>query len=192
MNPSSLREIELTPDLLEYARSSAIKEARKRCPKHVVPEDVAQEAVLKLLSNPPKFDATKNASEKTLIYTIVFRVVLKYAVREATFCKRYPQEAEPTLPASGESEPPASQLHQPNNRRAELRKRAATTEDILDYIDNEEGKSLCRLVIECGGNVSEAARRVGLQEGTVRYRFKLLRSKLLAAGFDPFPPEDKS
>ncbi len=192
MNPSSPRELELTPDLIEFARATAIKEARKRCPGFVDPDDVAQEAVLMLMRNPPKFDATKNASEKTLIYTIVLRVVLKYAVREATFAKRYPQEAEPTPPAAGESEPPLSQLHQPKNRRAELRKRAATTEDILDYIDNEESKSLCRLVIECGGNVSEAARRLGLQEGTVRYRFKLLRSKLLAAGFDPFPPEEKS
>jgi len=27
-------------------------------------------------------------------------------------------------------------------------------DDILMYIDNEESRSLCRLVIECGGNVS--------------------------------------
>lgn len=37
-------------------------------------------------------------------------------------------------------------------------------DDILMYVDNEESRSLCRLVIECDGNIS-ARGRLGLSEG---------------------------
>jgi DNA-binding Lrp family transcriptional regulator len=37
--------------------------------------------------------------------------------------------------------------------------------------------------MECDGNVSEAARRLGMKESTIRYRLKLLIPKLLAKGF---------
>jgi len=65
MNPTSKRELELTGDLLEYVKA-AYKVAKKRCPKHVSPKDVAQETLLHLIARPPKYDPTNGASEKTL------------------------------------------------------------------------------------------------------------------------------
>lgn len=77
--------------------------------------------------------------------------------------------------------------HQISEKRtAELTRSRWNLDDILKYIDNEDSRDLCRLVIECNGNLSEAARRLNLSEGTVRYRLKLLGPKLIAAGFDPF------
>ena len=70
-------------------------------------------------------------------------------------------------------------------RTVALTKSRWPLDDILQYIDNEDSRALCRLVIECDGNISEAARRLKLSEGTVRYRLKLLEPKLRAAGFDP-------
>lgn len=49
MNDSKPHEIELTEDLLDYARRSAIKEAKKHCPDFVDCEDVRQDAVLHLM-----------------------------------------------------------------------------------------------------------------------------------------------
>ena len=60
------------------------------------------------------------------------------------------------------------------------------TEDVLDFIVDDSSRDLCRVVLECDGNVSAAARRLGVAEGTTRYRLKLLVPKLLAAGFEPF------
>ena len=51
------------------------------------------------------------------------------------------------------------------------------------YIDNEDSRALCRTIMECDGNVSEAARRLGMKESTIRYRLNLLIPKLLAKGF---------
>lgn len=71
------------------------------------------------------------------------------------------------------------------NRRVALFDKSSATDDVLQFVDNRETQALCRLVIECGGNVSEAARRLGVSEGTVRYRLRLLAPKLRAAGFHP-------
>lgn len=59
-------------------------------------------------------------------------------------------------------------------------------EDLFQFIDNEDSRALCKLYIKCKGNVSETARRLGVTEGAVRYRLKMLAPKLRAAGFDPF------
>jgi|GEM_PF-7096492 len=47
-----------------------------------------------------------------------------------------------------------------------------------------------RTLIECDNNVSEGARRLGVVEGTIRYRLKMLAPKLIAAGFNPFNKEE--
>jgi len=177
---SSPQELELTPELLAYARAVALKEARKHCPEHASYDDVVQEALLQLIRMPPKFDPSRGASEKTLIYTIVQRAVLKFAEREAKHAHRFRQFAEPV-----EDEEPEEHLVT-ENRPAQLTRSRWSMDDILQYIDNDESRALCRLVIECKGNLSDAARRLGLSEGTVRYRLKILGPKLLAAGFDPF------
>ena len=67
MNDTSRRALILDGDLLEYAKSTALKEARKRCPRHLSPQDVAQETLLRLFAKPPQYDPTKGASEKTFL-----------------------------------------------------------------------------------------------------------------------------
>lgn len=58
MDPLS-QELELTEDLLEYARAVARQEAPKYCGRRVSYEDVVQEAILHLISRPPKFDPSR-------------------------------------------------------------------------------------------------------------------------------------
>jgi RNA polymerase sigma factor (sigma-70 family) len=194
MEPSP-QELKLTPDLLEYARAVALKEAPKYCKcrlarptgsKSKLDEqpwaDVVQQAILELLRRPPKYDPTRGASPKTLIYTIVQRAVMKAAERESRQADRFRQF--PQSVECDDEEPAEQQISE--KRTVELTRSRWNLDDILKYIDNEESRDLCRLVIECGGNISEAARRLNLSEGTVRYRLRLLEPKLIAAGFDPF------
>jgi RNA polymerase sigma factor (sigma-70 family) len=186
MNDSSPQELELTPDLLAFAKAVALQEAQKHCPKYVDFDDVVQEALLHLMSKPPKVDPAKGTA-KTLIHTIVQRAVLKYVKREERHADRFMQAPEPVT--TDEQDEQTDLFDQDKDRRVELQKKRWTTDDVLEFIDNEESRELCRLVIECQGNLSEAARRLGLAEGTVRYRLKLLAPKLLAVGFDPFRKE---
>ncbi|MCC6662052.1 MAG: sigma-70 family RNA polymerase sigma factor [Phycisphaerales bacterium] len=188
MPDPSPTELELTPDLLDYARRVALKEAPKHCDPRVSFDDAAHEAVLHLMSSPPKYDPSRGASPKTLIYTIVHRAVIKFAAREAIKVGRFralPQSTdaddnvEAGVYADDRRPGPAS------NRSVELTKSRWTMDDVLQFIDNENSRALCRLVIECDGNVSEAARRLKLTEGAVRDRLRLLAPKLRAAGFDP-------
>lgn len=211
MNGPSPHELELTQDLLDYAKAIALIEAQKRCPKYVDFGDVVQHALLHLMSKPPKYDPARGASPKTLIYTIVQRAVHKYVARECKRGKRFRQFPEPA-PAPGkvddraepeavsevvrermielteakarDDERPSSEA--PGTRLADLTTTGWTKDDVLQYIDNEDSRALCRLVIECGGNLSEVARQLHVTEGTVRYRLRLLAPKLRAAGFDPF------
>jgi len=185
MDPSP-KKLELTPDLLEYAKAVALKEAPKHCGSHVSYDDVVQDVQLRLLRRPPKFDPSRGASPQTLIYTIVKRAVMKFATRETKQAGRFRQFPEPARASrDGEEGEPAH--HGISERRTtELTRSRWSLDDILKYVDNEDSRALCRLVIECNGNVSEAARRLNLSEGTVRYRLKLLAPKLIAAGFDPF------
>lgn len=182
----SPQELKLTPDLLEYAKAVALKEAPNHCGRRVDYEDVVQEAILHLLSKPPKFDPSRGANEKTLIYTIVKRAVIRFAEREAKQASRFKLFPKKDVASTdGDAAEPAH--HQIGEKRTtELTRSRWNLDDILKYIDNEESRDLCRLVIECNGNLSEAARRLKLTEGTVRYRLKLLGPKLIAAGFDPF------
>jgi RNA polymerase sigma factor (sigma-70 family) len=189
MNDSSPQALELPPDLLAYARAVALKEAKRCCPKHVDFGDAAQEALLHLMSKPPKVDPAKGTA-KTLIHTIVQRAVLKYVERQGRQGKRFMQAPEPVKTDQPDDTPDL--LDQDKDRRVELMTKHWTTDDVLEFIDNEECRALCRLFIDCQGNMSEVARRLGVSEGTVRYRMKLLAPKLLAAGFDPFTNEGSS
>jgi len=141
MNPTSKRELELTGDLLEYAQATALQLAKKRCPKHVSLNDVAQEALLHLIARPPKYDPTKGASEKTLLYTALSCFVSKCLERERRQVDRF--EA-------------ASQ--EPEDHRNEEPRATLTLDHILRFIDCPESRALCRCYVECGGNKSMVAR----------------------------------
>ena len=184
MNPSSPRELELTPDLLDYAKRVAIKEAQERCPQHVQYEDVAQDVLLYLVMKPPKFDPSKGASEKTLVYTVVQRAVIKFVARACRHAERFGQVGDETDENSSPEEK-AAVWDSPD-----VRSSALTVEDMFRFIDSEESRALCQLVLDCNGNVTEAARRLGIPANTVRYRLKLLAPKFRAAGFDPFRKEE--
>ena len=216
MSQSSSSELELTPDLIDYAKAIAIREAEKRAPKYVKYDDVVQEVLLHLISKPPKYDPAKGASEKTLIHTIVQRTVLKYVARQCRHANQYKQvvETTPTTdeevdgklnPRSGtpsarermvslmdaETADDASPRGEAVERLPrELTSKGTTTDDVLEFIDSEESRLMCRLYIECKGNVSEVARRLGFAEGTIRRRLKRLAPKLIRAGFQPLKPEE--
>lgn len=188
MPDASPTELELTPDLLDYARRVALQVAAKHCGPRVILDDAAQVALLHLMASPPKYDPARGASPKTLVYTIVQRAVIKFAAREAIKVGRFkalPQSTdaddnvEAGVYADDRRPGPAS------NRSVDLTKSRWTMDDMLEFIDNESSRALCRLVIECDGNVSEVGRRLRLTEGAVRNRLRMLAPKLRAAGFDP-------
>ncbi len=182
-------ELELTPDLIKSAKKFAYKLAKKRCPKHIDHDDAVQEALLKLVSNPPRYDSSRGAKETTLIYTVIDRAMIDYIKREnRKHADRFVQldELETRVSDGGDDDDgnkPRTYIR--IRRPGDLRGSGWTTDDILKFIDSEESRALCRLVIECGGNVSEAARRLKVREGTIRYRLRLLGPKMLAAGFNP-------
>ncbi|MCL2645596.1 MAG: sigma-70 family RNA polymerase sigma factor [Phycisphaerales bacterium] len=170
----------LSPELLEYARAVALQAAQKYCPEHVDYDDVVQETIVRLLRKPPKYDPTQGASEKTFIYKVVQRAVMKVTEQEAKQARRFQQFPEPM-----DGKEPVEHLVT-KNRSKELTRSRWSLDDILEYISDEESKVLCRLVIECKGNLSETARRLGMSEGSVRRELRLLAPGLLRAGFDPF------
>jgi hypothetical protein len=192
MNDSTPKEIGLTSELLEYVCGVALKEARKRSPKFVDQDDVAQGAVLHLMSCPPKFNPAKGASQRTLIYIAVQRFVLKYIARQCRHADRFRQVE--TTSADGETADPGAESNSIRPRttdvtaaeiadvtepgqsavervRRELRCWHSMTDNVLDFIVDESSRDLCRLVVECDGNVSAAARQLGVAEGTIRRAF---------------------
>jgi RNA polymerase sigma factor (sigma-70 family) len=194
MTDSSPQELELTPELLEYAKMSARKEAHRYCRlwgvdgeiKRSVFHDAVQDALLHLVSKPPRFDPARGASPKTLIYTIVQRAVAKSMVRALKHARRFPLTDEPEADLDEDGEDDIRRRGDAGRPENKLTRTEWTADDILEFIDNEESRALCRLFIEYNGNRSAVARRLGLTEGAVRHRLKLLGPKLLAAGFNPF------
>lgn len=67
----------------------------------------------------------------------------------------------------------------------DLTMQGLTTDDVLAFLSDERSRELCRVIIKCAGNVSEAARRLGIPKSTIRSRWRLLAPKLVASGFDP-------
>lgn len=191
MDPSP-QEVELTPEMIEYARAVALKEAPWHCGPGVSFEDVAHEAVLQLMRRPPKYDPSRGADVKTLIYTIVFRAVIKYATREGMVVRRL----KPFIGTSDDAPdaPPGPTVDQVRTHHRLTGKwptrheaSQALVEEMLRFIDNAESRAMCRYFIDYKGNKSKVAKRMKLTEGAVRHRLKMLGPKLRAAGFDPFP-----
>lgn len=186
MPDPSPTELNLTPDLLDYARRVAFKEARKRCRPGVDHDDAAQQALLHLIAKPPTWDPARGATPKSLVYTVIQRAVMKFAVRERKTVRKF----EPLRPAPDAGHkatdgvyPDPSGTEIARNRTVGLSQSFWTKEDVLDFIDNETSRETCRVIMESGGNISEAARRLGRTEGAIRSRLNVLLPKLLATGF---------
>ncbi|MCW5776432.1 MAG: sigma-70 family RNA polymerase sigma factor [Phycisphaeraceae bacterium] len=190
MPDPSPTELELTPDLLDYARRVGFEVAKEHCKPGVCHDDVVQEALLHLIAKPPVWDPARGASPKTLIYLIVQTAVLKHAEREERALRKFKtlRVAADTGQSASEGvyeDPTGREIAR--NRTVGLSQSSWAMEDVLEYIDNEDSRTLCRTIMECEGNVSEAARRLKMKESTIRYRLKLLIPKLLAKGFKVVP-----
>jgi RNA polymerase sigma factor (sigma-70 family) len=186
MPDPSPTELELTPDLLDYARRVAFKEAQKRCRPGVDHDDAAQQALLHLIAKPPVWDPERGATPKSLVYTVIQRAVMKFAARERKTVRKFEplrQASDARQNATDGVYPDPSGTEIARNRTVSLSQSFWTKEDVLDFIDNENSRETCRVIMESGGNVSEAARRLGRTEGAIRSRLNVLLPKLLATGF---------
>jgi len=195
MPGSSPAELKLTPELIEFVEQVVLKEAPKHCGPRVSYDDAEQEALLQLLHSQIRFDPSRGASEKTLIYTIVKRAVMRFATREANKLRRLrplPKSVGASDRAEGVYADATSSDPRPDKSEShavELERSRWTMDSILMSFGDEASRTFCRTFIECDGNVSEMARRLGLPESTVRYRrgvlWPKLQRELLAAGFEP-------
>lgn len=162
--------LQLSDELLAIARKTTLNAARKRCPKSVDPEDVWQSVCLDLIRMPPKYDPSRKASKVTLLKLICSRAVSKYAAKVKRDASRFKQVQVPERESLSDIQPSESI-------------------DMFQYIESDETLRLCQLMMDCDCNTSEVARRMGISEGSVRSRLKLLGPRLKAAGFKPFKKE---
>ena len=192
MSDPSPKGLELTPDLIEYAKAVAIQTAKHRCGARILFDDAVGQAMLHLLGELPKYDPSKPASPKTWINMVVTRAVMKYADREQKKLDRIRSFGGQADERSGPTEQQETALRRLHGRwPADHDAGAARVEEAIDLIDNEDSKWMCRLLIEHNGNRSAVAREMKIDEGTVRYRIeRILRPKLLSIGFDLFGERD--
>ena len=192
MSDPSPKGLELTPDLIEYAKAVAIQTAKHRCGARIVYDDAVGQAMLHLLGALPKYDPSKPAAPKTWINTVVSRAVMKYADREQKKLDRMRSFGGPAEDGEGPTAQQETALRRLHGRwPADHDAGASRVEEALDLIDNEDSKRMCRLLIEHNGNRSAVAREMKIDEKTVRYRIeKILQPKLLSIGFDLFGERD--
>lgn len=192
MSDPSPKGLELTPDLIEYAKAAALEAAKRCCGPRIVFDDAVGQAMLHLLGELPKYDPSKGAAPKTWIHLVVTRAVMKYAEREQKKLDRMCSFGGPAEEQSGPTEQQETALGRWHGRwPADHEAAAARVEEALELIDNADSKRMCRLLIEHDGNRSAVAREMKIDEGTVRYRIdRILRPRLLAMGFDLFGEGD--
>lgn len=171
---SQRRPLVLTDELIEVGKKATYFEVRRQCPKLVDPDEAWQEICLKLVSQPPVYDSSRGASEATFLKLIVSRAVSKFAEKARRHQKRF------QLMELDDREAPAEE---PLDEKIDL---------LMRYIDSEETRRFVELLMECNLNKSEVGRRLNWPESKVRYRFDLLKPRLLAAGFEPKLLEEKS
>lgn len=186
MSDPSPKGLDLTPDLIEYAKAVAIQAAKHCCGPRIVYDDAVGQAMLHLLGALPKYDPSKRAAPKTWINTVVTRSVMKYADREQKKLDRMRSFGAPTDDQTGPTEHQETTLARWHGRwPADHEAAAARVEEAIDLIDDEDARRMCRLLIEHNGNRSAVAREMSIDEGVVRYRIKrVLRPRLEAMGFD--------
>jgi DNA-directed RNA polymerase specialized sigma24 family protein len=170
---SQRRPLVLTDELIEVGKKATYFEVRRQCPKLVDPDEAWQDICLKLVSQPQIYDASRGASEATFLKLIVSRAVSKFAEKARRHNKRF-------------------QLMELDDREAPPEELLEEKIDLMRYIDSEETRRFVELLMECNLNKSEVGRRLNWSESKVRYRFDLLKPRLLAAGFDPKKLKEKS
>lgn len=186
MSDPSPKGLNLTPDLIEYAKAVAIQAAKHCCGPRIVYDDAVGQAMLHLLGALPKYDPSKRAAPKTWINTVVTRAVMKYAEREQKKLDRLCSFGGPTKEQAGPTERQETALGRWHGRwPADHEAAAARVEEAIDLIDDEDARRMCRLLIQHNGNRSAIAREMSIDESVVRYRIKrVLRPRLEAMGFD--------
>jgi len=162
---SQRKPLVLTEELIEVGRMATYFEVQRQCQKLVDPDDAWQEICLKLVSQPQIYDPSRGASEATFLKLIVSRAVSKYAEKARRHKMRF-------------------RLMEIEDREAPAEELPKEPIDWLQYIDCEETRRFCELLIACNLNKSEVARRLGWNESKVRYRLDLLAPRLKAAGVD--------
>jgi RNA polymerase sigma factor (sigma-70 family) len=171
MTNESKQVVELTPEVIDYVRTVAHKVARRCLPSFVGYNDAIQHALMHFMHYPPKYDPSRGASLKHFIYLIVQRVVLEYAKKDKERRDTNKELPEPEL------------VLERDISRREAAKRVVG--EMMTCIKDKDIRNLCQAVLECDGNMSKAARRLGQSEGNVRYLLKTLGPKLRLQGFDP-------
>jgi DNA-directed RNA polymerase specialized sigma24 family protein len=162
---SQRKPLVLTEELIEVGRKATYFEVRRQCPNLVDPDDAWQEICLKLVSQPQMYDSSRGASEATFLKLIVSRAVSKHAEKARRQKRRF-------------------RLMEIEDREAPYEEPPKKPINVMQYIDCEETRRLCELLIECNFNKSEVARQLGWSESKVRSRINLLAPRLKAAGVD--------
>ncbi len=187
METTPLKPLELTPELLNSAKKMAMSIAKKYCPKNVDFDEVAQQAWLHLYQRPPLFDPSRGAKPTTLLYLVIKRAVFKYLKREKRISDQHVslQDRAESDVDRGARQPDSPERSTKENRGSS----GYTGENLFDFVTCPETQNMLRILMECDCNVSKAARRLGIVEGTIRSRIKRLKRRLLQAGFKPFAKE---
>lgn len=194
MSDSSPEGLELTPDLIEYAKGLAAVMVTHQWDSRVATEDVVGQIMLHLIRALPDYDPSRGLAPKSWVHMVVAKAVPKYAGREWKKVKRLrPLPGSKDAPAEPTTDQATALGRWHGRWPADYEAAAARVEEALDLIDNEESKRMCRLLIEHNGNRSAVAREMKIDEGTVRYRIeKILQPKMLSIGFDLFSERDTS
>lgn len=184
---SKIPRLKLTQELMTIANKFALKEAKRCCPKHMR-DDAVQSALLYLMTTPPRHDPAKGGSPTTLIYMRIRWSILNYMKLEEKRMEDNKRADRPILMGKMEavSENHKNEFRSESFQTADLRDTNWTVEDMLEFIDDQESRVMCKSVIENNGNVSKAARELGIPPSTVRYRVEALAPKLITAGFNPY------
>ncbi len=168
MESSTPHEIILTDEHLTFIRKTVLANA-KRLAKYIDRDDLLQHVTHHAIREAQKFNATRGASFTTFLFLVVRTGMSKYLTRERERCEI--------------AQPYKGDVHDEIVRPKPL---AFESPSFMDYIDDDETRKMCFLMMEHDNNQSEVARCMNVTEGTIRYRLDLLRGKLRAAGFDPF------
>lgn len=186
-NPSERPRLVVDDELAKFIHKHALKIANWRCPKHIEPDDVAQEVAFGLIRKPPRFDPDGKADVEQFLKSCIRTRICSALRKEGRFALRHGQVVEEKQCDKDDvkKKDKTVSLHD-TIRPFEMHLTELTKQDVITHIDCDSSRALCLLFLECKGVRVEVARRMGVSEGTVRYRLKKLEAGLLSKGFKPF------